>query len=96
MPAIGGTGSWRTSRRGCGTTATADSLTRHATFFRPIFSAGDAGEAMADYLHYILGGTGAVVLVKDDGYGHAIADRFVKAAGRLGVAVTQQAFDDQA
>jgi ABC-type branched-subunit amino acid transport system substrate-binding protein len=79
-----------------GTTATADSLTQHAMFFRPIFSAGDAGEAMADYLRYILGGSRAVVLVKNDGYGHAVADRFAKAAGRLGVAVTQRVFDTQA
>jgi ABC-type branched-subunit amino acid transport system substrate-binding protein len=79
-----------------GTIATADALTQNATFFRPIFSAGDAGEALADYLRYILGGTRAVVLVKNDGYGHAVADRFAKAADRLGVAVSQRPFDTQA
>jgi ABC-type branched-subunit amino acid transport system substrate-binding protein len=78
-----------------GTTATADALTQNATFFRPIFSAGDAGEALADYLRYILAGTRAVILVKNDGYGHAVADRFAKAADRLGVAVSQMAFDTQ-
>jgi ABC-type branched-subunit amino acid transport system substrate-binding protein len=76
-----------------GTTATADALTQNAKFFRPIFSAGDAGEELANYLHYILGGSRAVVLTKDDGYGHAVGNRFAMAANRLGIGVTQQVFN---
>jgi len=76
-----------------GATATADSLSNYETFFRPIFSAGDAGETLANYLKYIFGGTRATILTKDDGYGRAVATRFAHAADRLGIQTTQRLFD---
>jgi branched-chain amino acid transport system substrate-binding protein len=68
-----------------GTTTTGDTVTNAATFFRAIFKTSDVGEALANYLRYILGGTRAIVLLKNDGYGQPVAAGFKGAAERLGI-----------
>src|SRR5262249_44655906 len=75
-----------------GTTATGDGVTANATTFRGSFSTSDGGETLANYLRHILGGTRAIVLVKDDGYGRPVADGFRRAAERLGISATYQLF----
>jgi ABC-type branched-subunit amino acid transport system substrate-binding protein len=69
-----------------GPTTTGDRVTDPENFFRAIFSTSDAGEILASYLRYDLGGRRAIVLMKDDSYGHAVADGFKRAADWLGVA----------
>src|SRR5262249_22550022 len=68
-----------------GTTTTGDGVTANSSTFRAIFSTGDGGELLANYLRHILHGTRAVVLFKDDGYGRPAADGFRRAAERLGI-----------
>lgn len=68
-----------------GTTTTGDSVTDNATFFRAVFSTSDGGEALANYLRFILGGKQTVVIFKDDGYGQPFAAGFRRAADRLGI-----------
>jgi branched-chain amino acid transport system substrate-binding protein len=75
-----------------GTTATGNGVTANATTFRASFSTTDGGEALANYLRHILGGTRATVLFKDDGYGRPVADGFQRAAERLGIATTYHGF----
>lgn len=75
-----------------GATTTGDDVTKPPTFFRAIFSTSDQGEMLASYLRYTLGGTRAVVLVKDDGHGRAVADGFRRAADRLGIAADYRSF----
>jgi ABC-type branched-subunit amino acid transport system substrate-binding protein len=75
-----------------GTTATGDGVTANATTFRASFSTSDAGEVLANYLRHILGGTRAIVLFKDDGYGRPVADGFKRAAERLGIAANYRGF----
>ena len=69
-----------------GPSTTGDRVTDPENFFRAIFSTSDAGEILASYLRYDLGGRRAIVLMKDDSYGHAVADGFKSAADWLGVA----------
>ena len=61
---------------GIGPTTTGDRVTDPENFFRAIFSTSDAGEILASYIRYNLGGRRAIVLMKDDAYGHAVADGF--------------------
>jgi ABC-type branched-subunit amino acid transport system substrate-binding protein len=68
-----------------GTTATGDSVTDSATFFRASFSTSDAGEALANHLHHILAGERAIVIFKDDGYGRPVAAGFKRAADRFAI-----------
>jgi ABC-type branched-subunit amino acid transport system substrate-binding protein len=68
-----------------GPTTTGDSVTESPTFFRAVFSTSQGGEALANYLRYILGGTQAVVIYKDDGYGQPFAAGFRRGAERLGI-----------
>ena len=75
-----------------GPTTTGDTVTESATYFRAIFSTGDVGETLANYLRYVLGGTNAVVLFKDDGYGQPVAAGFRRAAERLGISTTYSGF----
>jgi hypothetical protein len=75
-----------------GTTATGDSLTDNATFFRASFTTGDAGEVLANYLHYILGNPQAAVLFKDDGYGQPVAAGFRRIATLLNMSATYLPF----
>lgn len=75
-----------------GTTATGDNVTDNGTFFRASFSTGDAGELLANYLNHVLGGTRAVVIFKDDGYGRPVAAGFRRGAERLGIATVYRPF----
>jgi len=75
-----------------GATTTGDDVTAPRTFFRAIASTSDGGEILASYLRFILGGKRAVVLLKDDGYGRAVADGFRRAAERLGIAAEYRSF----
>ena len=68
-----------------GPTTTGDSLTDNANFYRAVFSTSDGGEAIANYLRHVLGGTQAVVIYKDDGYGKPFAAGFRRGAERLGL-----------
>jgi branched-chain amino acid transport system substrate-binding protein len=75
-----------------GTTATGDSLTDNPTFFRAIFSTSDGGEALVNYLRYILGGTQATVIYKDDGYGRPFSEGVRRGIERLGMSATYIAY----
>lgn len=75
-----------------GATTTGDSVTDSETFFRAVFSTSDGGEALADYLRYVLGNTRAVVIVKDDGYGRPFAEGFKRAAARDGITARYLSF----
>lgn len=75
-----------------GTTATGDNVTDNATFFRASFSTSDVGELLANYLHHVLGGTRAIVIFKDDGYGRPVAAGFRRAAERLGIVTDYRPF----
>jgi len=75
-----------------GTTTTGDTVTNNENLFRASFSTSDAGEALANYLRYILDGTSAIVLVNEDSYGGLVAAGFRRAAERLQIDATYQAF----
>lgn len=75
-----------------GTTATGDSVTDNSTFFRAIFSTSDGGEALVNYLRYILGGTQAAVIYKDDGYGQPFSQGVRRGIERLGMSATYLAY----
>jgi ABC-type branched-subunit amino acid transport system substrate-binding protein len=75
-----------------GTTTTGDSVIDNATFFRAIFSTSDGGEALANYLRYVLGGTQAAVIYKDDGYGQPFSAGVKRAIARLGMSATYLAY----
>ena len=75
-----------------GTTATGDSVTDSATFFRAIFSTSDGGEALVNYLRHVLGGTQATVIYKDDGYGQPFAEGVKRGVARLGMSATYLAY----
>jgi ABC-type branched-subunit amino acid transport system substrate-binding protein len=79
-----------------GTTATGDSVTDNATFFRAIFSTSDGGEELVNYLRYILGGTQATVIYKDDGYGQPFSEGVRRGIKRLGMSATYIAYGTQA
>jgi branched-chain amino acid transport system substrate-binding protein len=69
-----------------GPSTTGDRVTDPENVFRAIFSTSDAGEILAAYIRYNLGGRRAIVLMKDDSYGHAVSEGFKRAADWLGVA----------
>jgi branched-chain amino acid transport system substrate-binding protein len=75
-----------------GTTATGDQVTDNPTTFRASFTTGDGGEAMANYLRHILGGTRAAVVFREDGYGLPVAAGFRRVAERLGIRTTYHPF----
>jgi ABC-type branched-subunit amino acid transport system substrate-binding protein len=75
-----------------GTTTTGDSVTDSATFFRAIFSTSDGGEALVNYLRYILGGIQATVIYKDDGYGQPFSEGVRRGIKRLGMNATYIAY----
>lgn len=75
-----------------GTTATGDQVTDNPTTFRASFTTGDGGDAMANYLRHILGGTKAAVIYRKDGYGLPVAAGFRRAAERLGIRTTYHPF----
>lgn len=71
-----------------GPTTTGDSVTGSASFFRAIFSTSDGGEALVNYLRYVLGGTQAAVIYKDDGYGQPFSEGVRRGIKRLGMSAT--------
>jgi branched-chain amino acid transport system substrate-binding protein len=71
---------------------TGDDVTAPRTFFRPFFSTSDGGEMLASYLRYVLRGSRAVVIFKDDSYGRLASDGFRRAAGRLGITTDYRSF----
>jgi branched-chain amino acid transport system substrate-binding protein len=77
-------------------TAHGDRITDNATTFRTVFSTGEIGEALVNYLHYVLGGKRAIVVFKDNGYGRPFADGFKSASERLGVSADYFAFTNNA
>jgi ABC-type branched-subunit amino acid transport system substrate-binding protein len=79
-----------------GPITTGDSVTDNATFFRSSFSTSEGGEALANYLHHVLGGTRAIVLFKEDGYGRPATAGFKNAAERLGITTTYLSFNTAA
>jgi branched-chain amino acid transport system substrate-binding protein len=76
-------------------TAQGDAITNNATSFRAMISAGEMGDALANYLHYVVGGTRAVVLYLDNGYGRPFADGFKRVAERHGIAGQVSCREDQ-
>jgi ABC-type branched-subunit amino acid transport system substrate-binding protein len=70
------------------TTATSDLVTRNPTTFRVIFSGGEQGKLLANYLGRALGQRRAAVIVVDDGYGRPLRRGFAAAATRLGIHAT--------
>jgi branched-chain amino acid transport system substrate-binding protein len=77
-------------------TAQGDAITNNATSFRTMISASEMGDALANYLHYVVGGTRAVVLYLDNSYGRPFADGFKRVAGRRGIATTYHRFSQAA
>lgn len=77
-------------------TAYGDAVTSNPTTFRPLFSTSEMGEALANYLRYVVGGTKAVVIFKDSAFGRPIAAGFKKAGDRLGIAVTSYSYSSPA
>jgi ABC-type branched-subunit amino acid transport system substrate-binding protein len=73
-------------------TAHGDTVTDSETTFRPVVSTGEMGEALANYLRYVVGGTRAVVIFADNGYGRPIAAGFKRAAERLGLASAEHGY----
>lgn len=73
-------------------TVHADEVTNNVTTFRTVISTGDIGEALADYLGYVLHEKRAIVLSKDNGYGRPLAQRFRHAAERLGIEASYRKF----
>src|SRR5262249_55842494 len=73
-------------------TAHGDTVTDAETTFRPVVSTGEMGEALANYLRYVVGGPRAVVIFADNGYGRPIAAGFKRAAERLGLASAEHGF----
>jgi ABC-type branched-subunit amino acid transport system substrate-binding protein len=66
------------------------------TTFRPVFSTREMGEALANNLRYTLGGTRAVVIFRDNGYGRPIAAGFRSAAERNGISADYRSFGSAA
>src|SRR5271165_2701266 len=62
------------------------------TTFRLTFSTSDMGEALARYLRRVLGGTRAVVIYRDNGFGRPIAMGFRGVAEQIGIAAAYHAF----
>jgi branched-chain amino acid transport system substrate-binding protein len=75
-----------------GPTTTGDRVTDPTNFFRAIFSTSDGGELLASYLRYDLHNRRAIVLLKDDSYGHAVTDGFKRAAEWLGIDADYRSF----
>jgi ABC-type branched-subunit amino acid transport system substrate-binding protein len=73
-------------------TAHGDTVTDSATTFRPVVSTSEMGEALADYLHYVLGGKRAVVIFRDNGFGRPLAAGFKRAADRFGIVTEEHGY----
>jgi ABC-type branched-subunit amino acid transport system substrate-binding protein len=73
-------------------TAHGDAITNNATTFRTVFSTGEIGNGLANYFHHVVGGTRAVVLFRDNGYGRPFAEGFRAVAERHGIATVYHPF----
>src|SRR6516165_5424705 len=73
-------------------TAHGDAITNNATTFRTVFSTGEIGNGLANYFHYVVGGTRAAVLYRDNGYGAPFADGFKSVAERHGITTVYYPF----
>jgi branched-chain amino acid transport system substrate-binding protein len=76
-------------------TAHGNAIIDSGTTFRTVFSTGEIGEALANYLHYVLHGRNAVVIFRNNGYGKPLADGFRKNAERYGIAAQFLAFNNE-
>jgi len=66
-------------------TAHGNAIINSGTTFRTVFSTGEIGEALANYLHHVLHGRKAVVVYRNNGYGKPLADGFRRNADRYGL-----------
>jgi branched-chain amino acid transport system substrate-binding protein len=73
-------------------TAHGDAITNNATSFRTVFSTGEIGNGLANYFKHVAGGTRAVVLFRDNGYGRPFAEGFRAVAERHSIATVYHAF----
>jgi ABC-type branched-subunit amino acid transport system substrate-binding protein len=74
------------------TSATGGGGPKSPTTFRPIYSTGEMGASVANYLRFALGGNRATVLFRDNGFGQQFAAGFKSAAERLGMDVNYGPF----
>jgi branched-chain amino acid transport system substrate-binding protein len=73
-----------------------DAVTDNETTFRSIFSTKEMGEALANYLHYVLDGKRAVLIFSNNGFGRPIAAGFKQRAERLGIEAVYRGFSTPA
>jgi len=73
-------------------TAHGDAVTDNETTFRAVISTSEMGDAVANYLRHILGGTRAIVIFRDNGYGRPMAAGFKRNAERLALATEAHGF----
>ena len=55
-------------------------------------STGEIGNGLANYFHYVVGGTRAAVLYRENGYGGPFADGFKSVAERHGITTVYYPF----
>ncbi len=77
-------------------TAHGDDIPKAATAFQPIFNTRALGEALANYLHYVLHGTRAAMIYQSDAFGTPIGEGFRMEAEHLSIAVEMLPFGDAA
>jgi branched-chain amino acid transport system substrate-binding protein len=73
-------------------TANSDRVTTNATTFQTVISTSAMAASLANYLHHVIGGSRAVVIFKNDGYGQSFKTGFQQAAERLGIDVTYRSY----
>ena len=73
-------------------TAHGDQITENPTTFRTVFSTGEIGEALANYVHYVLDGKKCIALFKDNGYGRPFVEGVKRVSERVGLAAELHAF----
>ena len=73
-------------------TANSDRVTTNATTFQTVISTSAMAASLANYLHHVIGGSRAVVIFKNDGYGQSFKTGFQQAAERLGIYVTYRSY----
>jgi branched-chain amino acid transport system substrate-binding protein len=74
-------------------TAHGDAVTSNETTFRAVISTSEMGEALANYLYYVLNGKRAAMTYPNNGYGRPVAKGFRRAAERLGIETSYYAFN---
>ena len=76
-------------------TAHGNAIIESGTTFRTVFSTGEIGEALANYLHYVLHGTKAIVIFRNNGYGKPLADGFRGKAELYGISAQFLPFNNE-